>query len=165
MNKVYKDIKIGEEAEKLVLDIFKLYGIDCHKVIRSAFYDLKIEAFGLERFIEVKHDIMALKTGNIAIECFNTKQNKPSGITVTKADFWCYVLSDLSIHIATVQNIKTFMDLNKPKRIVENAGDGNAMICLYPKEQVLDNVFHRIDKLNKDEFTIMIDLLCKELTD
>lgn len=42
--------------------------------------------------IELKHDMMHTKTGNIGVE-FHSWQ-KPSGIAVTEATYWCFALHD-----------------------------------------------------------------------
>ena len=50
------------------------------------------------------------KTGNIAIELHNHASNKPSGFSVTKADYWVTILVDdyrvKSIHILPVSDLK-----------------------------------------------------------
>ena len=52
-----------------------------------------------------------VKTGNIAIELHNHNSNKPSGLSVTKADYWATILVDdyrvKSIHILQVSDLKT----------------------------------------------------------
>lgn len=163
MGKILRDIRLGERAEKLVIDLFTINGFFCEKVLPQTIdYDLRLDLFGDEKFIEVKNDIMANRTGNIAIETFNTKQNKASGITATKADFWCYVLSDTSVYLAETDKLKKFINIAKPKRIVENAGDGNALIALYTKEQLFDTIFFRIDSLDKNKFVLLLDLIGKK---
>ena len=62
-----------------------------------------------------------VKTGNIAIELHNHNSNKPSGLSVTKADYWATILVDdyrvKSIHILPVSDLKT-----RVKDIVRNGG-------------------------------------------
>jgi len=42
--------------------------------------------------IELKHDMLHEKTGNIGVEY--SSWGKPSGIDVTEADYWCFALYD-----------------------------------------------------------------------
>jgi hypothetical protein len=107
---------------------------------------------------EVKYDVMASKTGNVAIEIRNTKQNKPSGIAGTRADLWCHTLED-EVWLGNVNEIRLYIAQNKPERTIKNAGDGNATVLLYKKDDIR-KVFVRIDKLNPLELREAIqDLL------
>ena len=83
------------------------------------------------------------KTGNIAIELHNHASNKPSGLSVTKADYWATILVDdfkiHSIHILPVDELKP-----RVKDIVRNGngrivmgGDYNCSeIALIPIEEI-----------------------------
>ena len=42
--------------------------------------------------IEVKYDLQALTTGNVFVEY--ESRNKPSGISTTQADYYCFVFGD-----------------------------------------------------------------------
>ena len=75
-----------------------------------------------DKTIEVKTERDTWKkTGNIAIELHNHASNKPSGLSVTKANFWATILVDnfniKSIHILPVSDLKT-----RVKDIVRNGG-------------------------------------------
>lgn len=67
-------------------------------------YDLKIgqlkeEELGNilnDKTVEVKYDLMALKTGNVYVEY--ESRGKKSGISTTKADYYCFVL-DNTLHM------------------------------------------------------------------
>jgi hypothetical protein len=111
--------------------------------------------------LEVKFDKFHQKTGNIAIEIWNTKLNKPSGLSSTKADLWVCVLHD-SMWVANVALLKTYVfnTGTKPKRIVENAGDNNAMIYLYNDEDIL-KMFRRVDDMSKTEALKNLKELCQ----
>jgi len=62
-------------------------------------YDLKVGQIGEEllhsilhsKTIEVKRDSWIYKSGNIAIEFESRK--KPSGISKSEADYWCFIFS------------------------------------------------------------------------
>jgi hypothetical protein len=83
------------------------------------------------------------KTGNIAIELHNHASNKPSGLSVTKADYWATILVDdfkiHSIHILPVSDLK-----KRVKDIVRNGGGKMVMggdyncseLALIPIEEI-----------------------------
>jgi|TARA_R100000479_G_scaffold42169_1_gene19051 hypothetical protein len=69
------DLEVGQVAEKLLANIFK------------------------NKTIEVKNDLKALKTGNLFIEYHS--RGKPSGISTTQAEYWCFLVKDVFILIRT----------------------------------------------------------------
>jgi hypothetical protein len=75
------DLKFGQEAEELVRHI------------------------GTTATIEVKRDKWTCKTGNVAVEY--KSRGKPSGIAVTKAEWWAFVLSDSPFNDEVILLIKT----------------------------------------------------------
>ena len=80
-----------------------------------------------DKTIEVKTERNKWKqTGNIAIELHNHASNKPSGLSVTKADYWATILVDdyiiKSIHILPVSDLK-----ERVKDIVRN-GSGKIVM-------------------------------------
>ena len=100
-----------------------------------------------DKTIEVKTERDTWKkTGNIAIELHNHASNKPSGLSVTKANFWATILVDnfniKSIHILPVSDLKT-----RVKDIVRNGGGKIVMggdyncseIALIPIEEIFGN--------------------------
>tara|TARA_R100000808_G_C2123003_1_gene133850 strand:+ start:361 stop:861 length:501 start_codon:yes stop_codon:yes gene_type:complete len=80
-----------------------------------------------DKTIEVKTERDTWKkTGNIAIELHNHHSKKPSGLSITKADYWATILVDnfklYGIHILPVDYLK-----RRVKDIVRN---GNGKIVL-----------------------------------
>ena len=69
------DLKVGQVAEKKIADIIQ------------------------NKTIEVKNDLLTAKTGNVFIEyeC----RGKPSGISTTQSDFYCFVVEDTMIILPT----------------------------------------------------------------
>ncbi len=61
------DLKIGLLGEKLISDIFT------------------------NKTLEIKRDSWIFKSDNIAVE-FESR-GKPSGLSTTKADYWCFIFS------------------------------------------------------------------------
>jgi hypothetical protein len=68
--------------------------------------DLVAHALEIET-VEVKRDLMWFKTGNLYIEtqCWNNTQDQliPSGIKVTKSQWWFWVLGNTIIAVPTKQ--------------------------------------------------------------
>src|SRR5690606_11840147 len=95
---------------------------------------------------EVKNDVYSAKSGNVAIEVFNTRQNKASGLTCTKADLWFHVISNV-VYVTTVEELKKFTNEVKPLRTIGSGGDGNAMLMLYKIEDILE-IFEEISDDN-----------------
>lgn len=151
-----RDIMKGEQAEGSVATILSHHW-DVHKASdlkKGRFYDWDLSASqpgtGYEVFtVEVKYDEMQSETGNIAIEVYNTKSDKPSGLTATKADLWCHVLKD-SMWITSVTTLKEFCEEHKPFKKFKKAGDENATILLYKTNDIL-KIFDRIDGIPEDE--------------
>lgn len=87
-----KDIELGHEAEEAVLAQVKTIFPQAYRVDGyEPRWDIVIPE--LQKTIEVKNDIMAGQTGNLAIEC-QKKTGAPSGIMVSEADFWVIIADD-----------------------------------------------------------------------
>ena len=73
------------------------YGVDGEKLVSDLLLGRKT--------IEVKRDRKWIKTGNIYIEteCFFTKTNswEMSGLSVTKAGYWAFVIEDSIVIVPT----------------------------------------------------------------
>tara|TARA_R100001509_G_scaffold162862_1_gene135664 strand:- start:969 stop:1472 length:504 start_codon:yes stop_codon:yes gene_type:complete len=140
----------GEGAEDSVAKILSCLW-DVHKASdleKGAFsdWDLSVSQVGTGHKIctvEVKYDEMQSKTGNIAIEIYNPRSGKTSGLTATKANLWCHVLQD-SVWITAVDKLKKFCDETPPFKSFNSVGDGNASILLYKTDDIL-TIFERID--------------------
>lgn len=137
-------MRVGEIAEKLLIDTLNEFGYNAKKNgDHSKRYEFDVEATinGELVTFEVKFDVMAARTGNIAIEYWNSKKNEPSGLTATKAKYWVHVIEDEEqnklMYITEVVNLIGFIELNKPKRVIEGGGDNNANLYLYQKEEIL----------------------------
>src|SRR6185295_17990226 len=101
-----KDKKRGDEAEEELIEFLnnniqavglagknedynKRYLYDVSMDISVCSHEL-VTKTGSTLTFEVKNDIMAKRTGNVAIEHHNCKQDKPSGLMATEAHFWCH---------------------------------------------------------------------------
>ena len=85
MGKFKDDLNIGQKYEEIILkrakNNFPLAYIQKGKF---KYWDIYIPEVNIA--LEVKYDLRNQTSGNIAIEC--ECNDKPSGITTTKADFW-----------------------------------------------------------------------------
>ena len=155
------DLKRGKKGEKEIIDLFKGFGhliaYNSDETLRS-FHDLefslidqdyRIAAYGS---IEVKNDEYAVKTGNLAIEFYNGRSLKPSGINVTKSDLWAQIAFS-QVWIANTKRLQRFVRVVEPYSIKYGVGDGNADIYLFKKDRIFDgNLFCRIDHLDSQNF-------------
>lgn len=89
------------------------------------------------RTIEVKRDFKAVQTGNIFVEYFS--RNKPSGLSTTQADYYCYVLSEDLLVLLTTERMK---QLCRPylstKRDVRGGDSNTSKGILLPVEKLLE---------------------------
>lgn len=146
-----RDLARGKKGELKVTDIFNSFGYETESNIvkgQLSDYDIKIIKDELSFTIEVKNDEYAKRSGNVAIEVFNPKSNKASGLSATKANFWAQVLDD-EVWITTVDKLREFTKTAKPHKIIDVGGDNNATLMLYKKEDILNEIFTRIDNIDK----------------
>lgn len=144
-----RELEYGKEAENFVKAVLESVGIECklNTGTQLSKYDLKCKLGGKWITIEVKYDMMAAKTGNWAIEYYNTRSKKPSGISVTEAILWAHVVLDgdnKTLWMIKTKNLKKFIDNNTPSRKLENVGDGNSAIYLYKEDNIMP-AFVRVD--------------------
>lgn len=164
---MHKSLRIGDIGETFAISVFKDADIEAEKnevVEDREYYDL-ICKIGRKGFTcEVKHDVMAQKTGNIAIEFYNSKSCKDSGINVTKSDIWIHILQDDSnktMWAASVKELRKFIKDNPPHRTVTDVGDDNACLYLYREDVLLGTVFHRVETLDKKGIQKLVRKLLK----
>ncbi len=99
--------------------------------------------------LEVKFDKMSKFTGNLAFEFWNPKKNEPSGLTASKSDFWVYCFnSPLEAYIVELSVLKDYIELHPAKKVIHVGGDKNASLYLYDKDQIVADIFWRIDELD-----------------
>ena len=169
---IKKDLKDGDIGEKIVIKLLercfaatKNKNMDTRQYYDVIAYEEGFDAHGnyLETdpfTLEVKYDLYSDKSGNIAIEFWNSRQGKPSGINITSAKFWVQVTPAKGVWITTVEKLKQYIKDNKAHKIILNAGDGNANLYLYKVNKILPSIFTRIDKLkDKDLKNIIIEML------
>lgn len=164
---IVKSFRVGDSGEIHVVNIFSAMGIKAVKNLDSntrADYDLDCELDGIKFTCEVKNDIMAEKTGNVAFEYFNSKSNKPSGIYGTKADIWIHLLTDdehIIVCLAPVKTVRKYVKDNAAYRNLKSVGDDNADILLYKVDEVLQLLFKRIDNISNEDAIKLIKKMLK----
>lgn len=146
----------GLRGEELVVKTLQIDGIECdinEDKDTNIYYDIACK-MGRKKFtVEVKSDYMAEKTGNLAIEYYNSKKGTPSGVTVTKADLWVHCIKDgtnLTVWATSVKNLKAFIAAEEPIKKVEFGGDDNASLLLYSDYHILE-IFERLDNLPENQ--------------
>lgn len=155
LKKFFGDLAKGKWAEKLVCETFILVGFPSHletDKICLPYWDIKAEYNSQYMTIEVKYDEYEHKSGNLAIEVYNTRLQQPSGIMRTRAFFWTHVLHDKSMWLTRTQTLRNYI-LNKPPvKIIISGGDNNATLYLYDSSILRSNVFTRVDTLSPKLF-------------
>lgn len=151
------DNKKGMSAELHVKKFFERMDTQCvlgekNKTIE---YDMTVKIGRKKYKCEVKYDIMAEKTGNLAIEFYNPKLGKNSGIASTESHIWIVVVNDKgnkTIWAINTDKLKAFIKANSPKRIVSVGGDDNASLYLYDDYFILEEFVRLDDTLDVKEF-------------
>lgn len=172
MNSTFRsDLETGKIAENAVMRLYNRCGLKTTPVSvfsgNRDFWDLESQ---VPRYwmlpnnlltTEVKFDVYAKKSGNIAIEIGNTtyKETRPSGITKTKATLWAHIIDD-TIWLCRTSYLHDFVKFVSPKREIKDAGDGNAHIYLYDVKELLRAIFRRVDDKTPNKAREIIEKLC-----
>ena len=164
---ISNDMKMGNDGEDKVKLLVENAGFHYVKNIDEETRLLWDLAFGNDDdndnvyTVEVKNDNYSLKSGNIAIEVENTSQKKPSGLMATESDLWAIVRGD-EVWLANTQELRSFVMENKPFKVIENGGDGNALLLLYKIGNILPAIFEQIDGLDEKELKDIINRLLEK---
>jgi hypothetical protein len=135
MAKFRRDLAIGQAAEEYFITLASNKGLNTSKS-KTGSKEYDVEVNGVK--FEIKYDLYSAKSGNIAIEFYNSKLGKPSGVMATEANYWIYFLGDLSRgYFISIQNLKELLEI-KPLRIIEKGGDDNASLMLYKIDDVIE---------------------------
>ena len=95
------DLKVGQVAEQALAAIFE------------------------GKKVEVKRDRKARLTGNIFVEY--ESRGKPSGISASEADYWCFVVEETFI-LLTAQRLKEIVEPLKGTDKERRGGDNNTSV-------------------------------------
>lgn len=139
-----KDKRSGDLAESLVTEKLKAHGFIVEKnksknKVELSKWDLKAIKNSQTTTFEVKYDIMAKRTGNLAIEYYNPKKCENSGVLATEAEYWIIVLlnEDMSntAYIIRVADLLKYFHDNKGRDVF--GGDDNSCMRLFKKDDIL----------------------------
>lgn len=162
-----RDKAKGKRGEDLVTSILENGGIECEintDPKTNIYYDIQCK-IGKQKFrVEVKSDFMAERTGNLAIEYYNTKKEAASGLYITKANLWVHCIKDgdnLTVWGTHVKKLKDFVSTETPEKIIDNGGDKNASLLLYKDFHILQ-IFEQLDNLHEDDIKKVIRKILKE---
>ena len=149
-----RDLAAGKNGEEIVKKTLEKFGVTV-EFPETREVDLVCQ-FGKKKFTaEIKNDMYAEKSGNVAFEYWNSKSDTASGITSTKATVWFHIIPDLSLKTlwaTSVKLLRNYIQDNKPFRSIKKVGDGNADIHLYKMDQILEDIFHRLDNITSEDF-------------
>jgi hypothetical protein len=110
--------------------------------------------------IEVKNDERALETGNIAIETYGN-YNKPSGISVSKANYWMYtypVSADTyQIIFIPIKNLKCIVARYSQTRKVRGC-EGSTVILIPVDDRYLADFIKGEFKINNNKMLEQVSL-------
>ena len=147
MGKFCRDLEIGHAAEQQVIRLFTKCGFPCQtNSTNLTTHDFTFQHDNKEWSVEVKFDKWQHKSGNIAIEYFNPKLAKPSGILATTSQFWVVVLLNGQIWMAKTDALRKHFNTEPGIRDVLSGGDGNASFRLYRDSSLFGSVFFEIDE-------------------
>jgi hypothetical protein len=149
---IHKDLAKGKEGEVRVATYFESLGIitelnPSKKRAELSKWDMKSTWGKLEFTSEVKNDLYAARTGNIAIEVYNPKSDKPSGVYITEAHIWCHITHG-KLYFTSVAKLREYIESIKPLKTIERAGDGNAKILLYKVDSIMPDLFLVLEELS-----------------
>jgi len=117
----------GDAAELAVAEYFKARGCDVTKTLGHDTYDLLVMMK-----LEVKNDLKAAETGNLAFEV--AYKGKPSGVMTTSAHRYIVVVGDKAYAAKTVE-LRTLLKSHNFPPIP--AGDGKlARVSLIPLDML-----------------------------
>ena len=110
------DLKVGQVAEQALAAIFE------------------------GKKVEVKRDRKASLTGNIFVEY--ESRGKPSGISTSEADYWCFVVEETFI-LLTASRLKEIIEPLKGGDRERRGGDNNTSIGVLIRISDILNTQHK----------------------
>jgi hypothetical protein len=155
------DRKKGERGEKEVTAILAEAGIEAEpnvsrKRAELAGWDLRFHLLGREWHAEVKNDLMERRSGNVAIEFYNPKSGKPSGVFDTRSELWFHQLAR-GMFVTLTGRLLEYCSGGAAKRVVACGGDGNSSMFLFPADVIIEDIFVPIS--GADARAVLTDLL------
>lgn len=151
-----RTLKDGHYNELKVALFFMLRGFHVNIGFRLGRYDLDvIDTAQEKRFsVEVKWDQRAGATGNLYFECRNTRQNLPSGLFSSDAQYWCHVLGDGDrAFFCATSRLRGEVQRLRTRTVCTGGRDSNSEGHLVPLKSMQDSGFGRwIDLPTVEQF-------------
>lgn len=142
-----EDINLGEEGECFIKNFLISKGFKFISENKNNKFDLLMSYNN--RFIkyEIKTDVLLSKekdTGNLVVE-FESR-GKPSGISVTEADYFVYFIPKLKeIWNIKVEKLKNIIKNNNFKQVIGGDLDSNTKMYLINRKKFKKNfIIHKI---------------------
>ncbi len=132
----------GDRAELAIAAWFSRRGFEPYKTLGPADFDLLLQCS-----IEVKNDMKALETKNIAVETHHRGQ--PSGILTSRATFWAIVVGSEAFIVETGRLRE--LVLSGGWRGVQAGDDLAATLRLIPVNTLRSTPFVRVVKLPESD--------------
>lgn len=128
-----KDKALGDQAEDVILEILQKAGYsEAHRVKgKEVKWDIIIPE--VNKTIEVKNDLKAAQTKNLAIELFK-KNGEPSGLMASEADIWV-IFANSEILMMKREALKDYCSAAK-HRIVFGGDKNSTQMMLVPLEDI-----------------------------
>lgn len=164
MSHIAHSFATGKKAEDHVLSLLSRAGLSAehnHNKATRGHYDLESVFDGRPFTIEVKYDLMAARTGNVAVEHYNPRKGAPSGLSLTTADLWVFVFCPLEAFVCSTAALRAFT-ATAPRKEIACGGDNNAALWLYKKADILPGLFHSMDHLSGEELRGLLAHLLEE---
>jgi hypothetical protein len=142
-----KEFRFGKKGEDIVLELLTKLDIPANRPEPfSKYYDLILK-LDKEYTAEIKADLMGARTGNIALEFWNSRKNEASGISATKSDLWFHIFCK-EVWVANTLDLKVYVQNNSPHKMTFDSGDKNANLYLYNAKVIFGDIFTRLDNLD-----------------
>lgn len=117
----------GDRAEVAVATWFRGRGFEPYRTVGEVAFDLLLQCR-----VEVKRDLLAPRTGNVAVE--TEYDGRPSGIMLTDATWWAVVVAN-DVHIVRTADLRQLVFA--PGRPTVPAGhEHKARVALVPLDEV-----------------------------
>jgi hypothetical protein len=142
-----EDIILGEEGEVFIKNFLISKDFKFISENKDEKFDLLMSYNGRPIKYEIKTDVLLSKekdTGNLVVE-FESR-GKPSGISVTQADYFVYFIPKLKeIWNIKVENLKNIINNNKLKKVSGGDLDSNTKMYLINRNKFSKNFkIHKI---------------------
>lgn len=142
-----KDISTGVQGEQFIKELLESKGFKYLSSCQDNSHDLKMSYGDKEYTYEIKTDVYPRDTGNLVIE-FESR-GKPSGISVTTADFFVTFFPNLGeVWNIRTEDLRKFIEEKKPFSF-NNSGDAGSNTKLYRLKKMEVRELFRVHKLEE----------------